>query len=428
MKVALQQVWQKRRWWIISAAGVVIVTAVAVACGRVSAGEPDVPTAEVKQEEFIDRVQMRGEVKALRSVVLTAPSGAGDLQILKLAKSGSILKKGDLVAQFDASTLQRQLEQRQTELKQADAEIERTRALLRLAEEQDKTDLEAAKYAVERAKLDVQKAEILSAIEGEKNRIALNNADQKLKELEQKLASGRIAALADIESRRQKREKAVFDLNLVQKRIAALELRAPSDGMVAVLPNFRSRMFFGGGGPPEFREGDRAWPGAGIAELPDLNTVRVNGRVEEADRGRVRDGQDANVRIDALPDKTLTGRVAAISPLTKPDFSSWPPQKNFDLAMQLDQSAARLRPGMSATARIAVERLPNSIVIPAEAVFNRGGRSVVYVEVRRNFRKQYEERAIEIARRGPTQVAVARGLTKGERIALRDPTITEDQK
>lgn len=425
---SVKRLWRERRWWIVSAAGAVLATAVAVACGRVAAGAPDIPTAEVKQEEFVDRVQMRGEVKALRSVILVAPSGAGDLQILKLAKSGSMVKQGDLIAQFDASTLQRQLEQRQTELKQADAEIERTRAQLRMTEEQDKTDLEAAKYAVERAKLDVQKAEVLSAIEGEKNRIALNNAEQKLKELEQKLASGRIAAAADIASRRQKREKALFDLNLVQKRIGALELRAPSDGMVAILPNFRSRMFFGGGGPPEFREGDRAWPGAGVAELPDLATVRVNGRVEEADRGRVKDGQDATVRIDALPDKSLTGRVAAISPLTKPDFSSWPPQKNFDLAIQLDQSDARLRPGMSATARIAVERLPNSIVIPAEAVFNRGGRSVVYVEGRKGFSKQFEERSIEVARRGLTRVAVARGLKLGERVALRDPTIAEEAK
>jgi multidrug efflux pump subunit AcrA (membrane-fusion protein) len=74
---------------------------------------------------------------------------------------------------------------------------------------------------------------------------------------------------------------------------------------------------------------------------------------------------------------------------------------------------------MSATARIAVDRVPNAILVPLEAVFNKNGRSLVYVFARGKF----EERGIEVGRRGNGQIIAMRGLKAGERVALQDPTL-----
>ena len=423
MHVALIALWHRRRWAVLGICAVVLAVAIFGAVRFTRAAGTTLPTAEVKVGEFVDYVQVRGEVKALKSVLLTAPTGAGDILIIKLARSGTPVNKGDIVAQFDTSQLQRTLEQRRTDLKQAEAEIERTRATWRMTQEQDLTELTKARYDVDRAKLELSKAEILSKIEGEKNRLLVINAEQKLKEIEQKLASDKDAENADVESKKQRREKSLFEMLEAERKIAALTLKAPTDGMVNVLPNYRARMMFGpGAGPPEFREGDRAWGGAAIAELPDLSTIRVTGRVDEADRGRVKQDQSAIVRVDAVPDKELAGRVAIISALAKLDFSGWPPTKNFDLAVQLDVTDARLRPGMSATARVAVDRLPNSILIPVETIFVKNGRSVVYVLTGAKF----EERPVEIKRRGPALAAVVKGLRAGDRLALQDPTLLPD--
>ena len=89
---------------------------------------PAIPVAEVRRGEFVDYVEVHGEVKALHSIQLTAPSIPGDLQIVKLVPTGTVVKKGDIVAQFDTSNLQRTLEQRQSELKSSEADIERSRA------------------------------------------------------------------------------------------------------------------------------------------------------------------------------------------------------------------------------------------------------------------------------------------------------------
>ena len=135
-----------------------------------------------------------------------------------------------------------------------------------------------------------------------------------------------------------------------------LQLRAPAAGMVNILPNFRSGSMFGG--QQDFQEGDRAWPGAAILELPDLSSVHLEARLHESDRGRLQPKQDATVRIEAVPGTDFKARLDSISVLAKVDFSSgWPPAKNFDLNLAFLDVDARMRPGMTAVARIATERV-----------------------------------------------------------------------
>lgn len=418
----LKLVWQRRRWAVVSVAGAVLLVG-GFGAVRLVRSAPNVPTGEVTRGEFVEYLQLRGEVKAVRSVVLSAPSRAGDVQLVQLVKNGATVKKGDLVAQFDVANMQRTLDQRRSDLKQAEAEIERMKAQARLQEELDLTELAKARYDVERARLEASKQEILSEIEGEKNKLNLANAQQKLREAEEKLQSDGAAAAAEVESRKQRRDKALFDVRQAERNIAALTLRAPADGMVTLMPNFRAGSSFGNA--PEWKQGDRAWPGAAIAELPDLSSVQVTARIDESDRGRLKPGQAATVRVDAVPDKELAGRVVEISPLAKPDFSSWPVTKNFDLVVSLEQGDARLRPGMSATARVAVERVPDAVQVPAEAVFQKGGRSVAYVLASRGLGTRFEERAVEVGRRSGGKVAVARGVQPGEKVALRDPRAEE---
>lgn len=415
----LTNLWRTHRWAVLLVAVVLIGCGMLVAA-RLARSTPVVQVTEVTRGEFVDHLELRGELKAKKSVVLTAPSFAGgDLQIMKLVKNGSPVKKGDLVAAFDATNLERQLLQRQTELRQAESEIERQKAQMNMLKEQDLTEVMKAEYDVERARLETSKQEILSAIDGQKTRLNLANTEQKLLEIRQKLESDATGAKADLETRIQKREKARYDVATTQDRIQALTLRATADGTVNLMPNQRA----GGnwGSYPEFKEGDRAWPGAGVAELPDISTIRLSARLEETDRGRLQIGQTATVRLDAIPEREFTACVVAISSMGKPDFSSWPPVRNFDTELEFTELDPRLRPGMSSTTRIAVERIPNSLLIPAEAVFQKGGRTVVYV-LRGS---QFEEREIGIARRSGSQVAVARGVEQGERVARKDPTLLE---
>ncbi len=407
--------------WLVILAVAAALTGIYLAWGKKQV--PALPTAEVKLGEYVDYVQLRGEVRARSSVSITAPYNAGDLQILKLAPNATMVKKGDAVVELDPTNLKRTLEQNRTSLKQVDAEADRLKAQQRIQQEQNATDLMKARYDIERARLEVNKGDVVPAIEIEKGRLQMAKAEQKLHEVEEKIASDRVASEADLAASEQKRLKAQFDLEQAEKYLASLTLTAPVDGIISIGPNYRARTGMGMNAPA-FKEGDRCWPGAEIATIPELASIQVNAPVDESDRGRLELEQPVTMRIDAVPDREHKGWVGSISPLAKLDYSSWPIKKNFDLTVRLDRPDPRLRPGMSVTARVAVERLPNSILVPAEAVFERSGRTVAYVLNK----GKYEERPVDVTRRGDGLVLINRGLTPGERVALKNPSLETARK
>jgi len=407
----------RRRGALAVAALVVIAAAVGIAMTAGGGAPPDVTTDTVTKGDFIDYIQIRGDIRPVKSIVLNAPvQSGGDLLITKLVKNGTSVKKGDILVQFDATTLDQRLQERQSDLKAAEADIQQSLEQRKVNDQQDAQTLMKAQYDVQRAKLDLGKKDIVSPVEYEEAKLALADAEQKLKEVEAKNASNRAGSDAETVGKKRKRDKAKFDVDRTTEALAALTLRSPADGTVNILDNPRSGGPFSNG--VEFREGDRIWAGASILELPDLSAIHLEARLDESDRGRLKVGQTATVKIEAVPGKDFAARVDLISVLARVDFSSgWPPVRNFDLGLVLQDRDTRIRPGMTATARIAADRLPNMTLVPAETIFQHNGRPVVY----RLRGSKFDEQPIDIVRRGREQAAVSAGVEVGDRLASHRP-------
>jgi multidrug efflux pump subunit AcrA (membrane-fusion protein) len=412
---ALKKIWHRHPVPLV-VLGLVVVSGVTFGAARFSRKVPAIPTAVVQRGEFIETVQFRGHVVAEKSVQIKAPAVTGDIQIIKLARTGTAVKKGDVVAQFDTAKLVDTLNTRRSDMKQAEAEIAQERAKASLLEEQDRTDLLKAQYDVERAKLDVSQQEILSQIDGAEKKLALADAEQNLREIETRQKSDQASSQATINGKLEERTKAQADVRRAEADIAAMTLRAPVDGTVTLFPNWRAGGY--SDNSPEFRPGDRAWSGAGIAELPDFSTLQVSTRIEEVDRGRIQLAQKADLRVDAVPDRVFQTHISQITALAKTDFSNWPPPRNFDVTLQLETKDPRLRPGMNGTGHITVNRLPNSLLIPVGTVFSRAGATVVYVLSGTKF----VPRPVVVKSRNEEQAAITSGVAEGEKLALKDPT------
>jgi HlyD family secretion protein len=314
---------------------------------------------------------------------------------------------------FDTTNQQRTLEQKTSELKQAESELAKALAEQQRRVRAAEAELAQARSTASRHRLDLDAAELLSKVDAEKRAIVVANADRLVKELEHKLAAEHEIGVADVNIAQQKVDKTRYDVQETERIIAAFALKAPRDGMVTLMPNFRA------GGPtsrtaPEFRRGDRAWSGAAIAELPDLSAVRMTLRVDEADRARLAVGGRTLARVDAVPDREFEARISEISMVATPDFTSFPPVRNFDVSVALAESDQRLRSGMSATARIELDRLESTLIIPATAVLDRDGESFVMVQSGRTV----EERPILVLRRGRDRIAVESGLREGDRVVV----------
>ena len=378
------------------------------------------PSALVARTSFIDYLQLRGEVRPSHSTLLTAPmSGGSDLQIIQLARNGSVVNAGDVVVQFDTTVQQRTLEQKQSELKQAESEIEKALSEQRRREQAARTALEQARSAVSRARLDLEGADLRPRVEAEHFKLKAADAEHTVRELEQKVTAERGSAAADVASARQKRDKALYDVREAERLIAGMTVRAPGTGPITILPNRRAAASVFAQSAPEFRPGDRAFFGAQIAELPDLSVIQLMCRIDEVDRARMQNGRAVLVRVDALPDRELNGAVSTISLMSRPDFTQFPPTRNFDLVVALSDNDPRLRSGMSANARIEIERLNDVLVVPSAAVFQRQGTPTVY-EIDGS---TVVPRHVSILRRGRDQIALASGVNEHARVSLKDPEL-----
>jgi len=378
--------------------------------------EVEVPVARVRRGDFVVSVRTRGDIKSSRSTILKAPQVPG-LRITRLAANGRPIAKGDVVVEFDGVGQEQMVIARTNNVQSVDGNIVQLKATQKMNGEQDAMLKMQSEYALERAKLDASKAEVLSAIEGEKNRIQVGVNEGALQQVKASINAHEVGNEADLGRIGQQKDKAQRDLATAQRYLSLMQLRAPADGVVNVLPNFRAQGTFGQSQPP-FKEGDNAWTGAEIVEIPDLSQLYIDVRLEEVDRGRIQLGQNVKLRVDAIPDKEFTAELDYVSPIAALVFKGGStPEKSFPARATLKNLDPRLRPGMSASAEIVIDRQPNQLLIPTRASFDKDGKPAVYVQIGKNF----VTREVKIGTRNDEEIVITGGLKEGEIVTLESP-------
>jgi multidrug efflux pump subunit AcrA (membrane-fusion protein) len=361
------------------------------------------PTTPARQGDFSVIVRCRGELKAKRSVQITAPVNVPSLRIVWQAPAGSAVKEGDPVVRFDPSSTQQQLQEKEAALKQAQATLDQAVADARITAEQDQRDLSSSKYDVEKARLEASKAEIVSALQGEESRIDLGLAEQKLRVQEATVNLHATSDSAKTASLTRQRDQAQTEVDLTNHRLSQMELKTPLSGVVMYMQNYSQ----GWTNAKPFQVGDQVWPGGVVAEIPDLATLEMEGKVEEIDRGRIEVGMETRVHIDSLPELTMPADLVGISPLTEQSFE-WPRTSSFRAYGHIRQPDSRLRPAMNGNMDVIVNRIPNAISVPAKALFTRNGKPIVYVSEKGGYRAV----EVELLARNPDEVAV-KGIKAG---------------
>ena len=402
-----------RRWiWLLAVLAIIAGAGHTAWQARNAQAAGSLPTAPARNGEFLVIVRCRGELKAQYSAQVFAPKNVPDLRINWLATSGATVKSGEPVIRFDPSSARQQMQEREAALKQMQAALDAATAQSNITREQDFINAAKSTYEVERARLEVSKQEIVSRIQGEESKIDLGVAEQKLRVTEAQSKTHDVTDKSRLSALVRARDQAQREVNIMKERLQQMEVLAPSPGVIMYLPNYSQ----GWMNAKPFKAGDRAWSGAALAEIPDLSTLEMEGKLEEIDRGRLAAGATVRVRVDALPEVTATGILRQISPLTEETFE-FPPTRSFRGYVQIEKPDPRMRPAMNASMDVVVNRIPNAISIPAKAIFTKLGKPIVYVA--RNGR--YELTEIEILAKNPDEVAI-KGIPVGSSVTLIEPS------
>jgi HlyD family secretion protein len=281
-----------------------------------------------------------------------------------------------------------------------------------------RTELERAEQQVARAEEDLKLAKRRhDAYLGFGRPLELTQARadaSQSKETERQLESAaayrmeqKRAATASAESRIA---EATSKLSLAREQLARTEVRADVDGIVVY-----KDVFFGS----EQRKpqvGDQVWANQPLLILPDITKMVVETKVRETDIHKVEKNQRVEIRVEAYPDLKLTGEVTLVGTLAQEEKERRG-AKFFGVTIQIKESEPRLRPGMTARVEIRVQEREKSVFVPLEAIFEKDGRTLVYVARGR----RAAPREVVLGPSNADFVVVEKGLERGERVCLRDP-------
>ncbi len=144
--------------------------------------------------------------------------------------------------------------------------------------------------------------------------------------------------------------------------------------------------------------------------LADLDAMNVVVPFSESDVGKLRAGQPATISVNALPNEQLAAHVVAIA--TLPTSSGG--VVSYDVTLRLDQLAHGLKPGMTASAQVVVERVGDALNVASAAISGRGANaSVTLVQGARRVR-----RAVVTGVVGDSTTQILGGLRAGDQVAI----------
>lgn len=356
----------------------------------------NIPTTRATKGEFVVALKESGSVDAKRAVTLSAPRiQGGGLQITWLAPEGSMVKQGDNVIKFDASKQTADVAEHESNLKIKRAALDRAKQEYTIQDKQLKLDFEKAKRNYDEKKHEAPRV-------AEEAKMELELAELNFKAKLDQLTS-------DVDKAQAEVDRAVDKVTLANRDLTMMTLTAPIPGLVVYMEVWK------GGSMSKVQEGDSPWPGQGLVNLPDLNEMVVKTEVSEVDASKVDTGKVVEVRLDAAPDKLYRGKVTSKSTLARSkDHDS---RINvFDVEVAVLESDENLKPGMSATCSIILDRADSVVSVPIEAVFEKDGQTVVYTSGGKT-------KSITVGRKNDVAIEVTEGLKGDEEICLTDPTI-----
>jgi HlyD family secretion protein len=299
---------------------VVILAAVATAFLR-KGGTSGYQTVSVDRGDLTEVVGATGALQAVTTVQVGSQV-SGIIQELH-ADFNSVVKKDQVIARLDPSIFQARLGQAKANLISARANVDRSRATLEDARQ---------KYARAR---ELAAQNLVPVTDLETAKANFDSAAAQLKASE--------AAVS----------QAVANVNQAELDLNHTVIAAPIDGVVinravdvgqTVAASFQAPTLF--------------------IIANDLTQMKVNASVDEADIGRVQNGQDVSFRVDAYPDRTFAGRVEQVrlQPTTVQNVVTY----NCIVAVSNDD--LKLMPGMTATVSIIIRKAENALRIPASAL------------------------------------------------------------
>ncbi len=205
-------------------------------------------------------------------------------------------------------------------------------------------------------------------------------------------------AKAEITQAQNRVVQALLDMDQAQYRIDQARIIAPFNGVVSNV---------------DVKAGEPVAGGAQtVITLIDTSQLHININVDEVDIARVKIGQAVDVTLDSLPGEALSGQVVRISPASRTVNGV----VVYNVRVALPAMQAPLRPGMTANARITLDKRENAVLAPSWAIRKdrKTGKSYLTVPDGKPEENRVAEVEVIVGLRDDAMVEVISGANEGE--------------
>lgn len=409
-----------RRWLAILAAVVVIGAGIAWVTMRQTApaAEQAMPlatlqTAPVVRGKLVKSIRAGGQTAAVNYANISAPEIRGrgadrSLTIIKLAPAGATVNQGDVIAEFDATTLQDQLDDQRAVVEVAEANLAKKKADLAVEWENFQQTLLVAKANFDKAALDLKTAEVKSEIEREILKLTAEETEARHQQLQKDIPLRRASQQADIRLLELEVDDARQDLVDLESNLARYTIRAPRAGLVVLQSNFT------GGEMRQVSEGEQVRPGRGFMKIVDPSVMVVEAVVNQSESESFALGQNAEIGFDAFPDLRMTGSVSALGALATGGWRENYYIRSIPIKVQIANPDPRVIPDLSAYADVEVRSRENSLLVPRSAIEFEGEQAYVV----RKAGNGTERIPVTVELTNASLAAVSGGLQEGDEVVL----------
>ena len=156
--------------------------------------------------------------------------------------------------------------------------------------------------------------------------------------------------------------------------LAQTSVRAPFPGRIADL---------------RVVEAQQVGPGTELMTIVDLDPIKVEVQVLEAEIGYLTEGRRASVTFAAFPGEVFTGRVSTINPVVDPEY------RTGRVTLLLSNPQGRIKPGMYARVSLEAQFFPDRILVPRTAILEKDRRDMLFVFEDGRAKWRYVTRGLE---------------------------------
>jgi len=357
-------------------------------------------------------VTATGELQAKNSVKIYGPEKARQVRIYqmkisKMVSEGTVVKKGEMVAELDRSELQDKISNEQIELQKVESRYTLTRldTLQTLSKARD--DMINLNYSREEARLKMEQSRYEAPAIQRQAEIDYEKAERAYEQAQKNYQT-------QIKQSRAKMNEVTAELSQTKQRLQLYSetlmdftVRAPADGMVIYKKEWNGQ---------KITEGSivGTWDPV-VATLPDLSEMESITYVNEVDIKKIKTGQKVNINLDADPDKKLFGEVTEIANVgeKRPNSSS----KVFEVVIVINNPDSTLRPSMTTGNEIVIAIQDNALFIPLECIHNQDSLTFVYKQNGSGILKQQ----VTLGMINESNAIITRGVNENDELLLSVP-------